>query len=356
MASIVSKNLFELLDDDAADSSQVPATSKAANSASKGTQRGAVKPAEASRGGRGNRDGASGNEAAYRDRGAGSQQNRGRGTDENRGEGRGRGRGGRDGGRGRGGRGGRGGQHSDDRHSKTGIVDHDKQTGRGWGGNTGDAEYTDEKEGEAIAQADEKEAEKEIDDNGEPTEPAEEEVKTKTYDDYLAEQAEKRLQISGSLAPRKPNDGGNKKLNQGKELEREEETDFITGVAGKKGRERAKKEKNILELDGEAMRQTDRTERRGRGRGGPRGDFGDRGDRGGRGRGDFSDRPPRGEGGDRGERGGFRGRGRGDGARGGRGGDFRGGDRGRGAPRGRGGSGANAPNVTDESAFPSLGS
>jgi plasminogen activator inhibitor 1 RNA-binding protein len=215
----------------------------------------------------------------------------------------------------------------------TDISDHEKQVGHGWGRDTGNGEWADEQAGEAIAKTEITE-ELGADETAEPAEPVEEEPKTKTLDDYLAEQAEKRLQVSAGTSIRKANEGANKKLPTGQEYTREEEEDFIAASGGKKIRDRGKKEKNILELDGEAMRQTDRqaSERRGGrgGRGGPRGDF-----EGGRGRGS-------------------RGRG-GDGGRG-RGGEFRGrgeGSRGRGGPRGGAG---NAPNVLDQSAFPTLGS
>lgn len=325
MASIASKNLFDLLGDDAADPGQAPAPARNDKS-SKGVQRGTAKHAHHEErtlraGGRHRNEGVSGNEAAFRDRGAGSHQNRSRDV-EPRGDYRSRGRG-----RGRG-RGSRGGPPLDDRHSKTGVVDHEKQVGHGWGQNTGTGEWADEQAGEAIAKAEERadgEASAE-DRNGDGNlEPAEEEPKAKTLDDYLAEQAEKRLQVSGSVEVRKANEGLSKKFPVGKEVNRnEDEEDFIAGTGGKKGRERAKKERNLVELDGEAMRQTDRNNDR-------------RGGRGSRGRGgDF----------------GARGRGRGDGGR--ARGEFRGGERGRGRG-GRGGAG-NAPNVADESAFPSLGS
>lgn len=201
-------------------------------------------------------------------------------------------------------------------------------------------------------------------DAGETGEPGEPEAKVKTLDDYLAEQAEKRLHVSGSLEARKANEGASKKWQQGTEFSRGEvEEEFIPGLGGKKTRERAKKEKQIVELDGDAMRPKDEpTERRGsrggRGRGGSgrgegggyrggyRGD-GDRGDRGERHeRGERGERGERHERGERGERGDHRGGHRGD-YRGDRGGDR--GGRGRGA-RGK------TPNIADTSAFPSLGS
>lgn len=141
--------------------------------------------------------------------------------------------------------------------------------------------------------------------------------------------------MGAELKTRKANEGAGKKWNEGKEFTKEEE-DFIAGTGGKKVRERSKKEKAIVELDGEAMRPKDEPVER---RGGSRGGRGRGGDSGGyRGRGD-------------GERG-RGGRGRGEGR--GRGGDHRGSDRPRG---GRGGSrgGAANINVADTSAFPSLG-
>ena len=140
-------------------------------------------------------------------------------------------------------------------------------------------------------------------------------------DDYLAEQAEKRLQVSSAQAARKANEGAGKKWQDAKEFNREEEEDFFVGSGGKKGRERAKKEKQLVELDGELMRPKDEPSDR-------------RGGRGGRGRGPRT---------------------RGDGPS--RGGAPRGDGGFRGAPRGgRGGRGGHAPNLQDTNAFPSLGS
>lgn len=166
-------------------------------------------------------------------------------------------------------------------------------------------------------------------------EPEPEEDKSKSYSDYLAEQAEKKLSLGlGTREARKPNEGGDKKFPEGKAFARnDEEEEFMPGVGGKAGRLREKKEKTRVQLDDEKLLKAPelgggRGRGRGRGDGGFRGDRGDRSDRGGRGgRG-------RGEGGFRGDRGG-RGRGgRGGGEGGGRGGNV---------------------NVNDQSAFPSLG-
>ncbi|PWO22072.1 FCP1, TFIIF-interacting CTD phosphatase [Pyrenophora tritici-repentis] len=153
----------------------------------------------------------SANENAFRDRGVGSDKNRGRGS----------------------------GAH----------CEHEKQAAHGWGGNDGDAELADEQAGEAIAHAEEKEAVKE-DAEAEPE--AEPEDKSKSYTAYLAELAEKKL----SLAPqnvRKPNEGSSKKFPEGTALAREEQEDFMAGSQGKAKRERARKEKVHVELDGDKM-------------------------------------------------------------------------------------------------------
>jgi len=189
----------------------------------------------------------SANENAFRDRGVGSDKNRGRGSGEPTGTGA---RGGQRGGRGRGGRGGgRGGRHEGDRHSRTGIAEHDKQAAHGWGGNDGDAELADEQAGEAIAQAEEKDAVKE---DAEAEAEAEPEDKSKSYTAYLAELAEKKLSL-GPQNVRKPNEGSSKKFPEGTALTREEQEDFMAGSQGKAKRERARKEKVHVELDGDKM-------------------------------------------------------------------------------------------------------
>ena len=145
-----------------------------------------------------------------------------------------------------------------------------------------------------------------------------------SYSDYLAQQAEKKLALGGTLQARKANEGGAKKP-QGKELVHEDTEEYFVGGGGKKQRERERKEKNTLVLDHD-IQAREREAGRGGGRGGGRG----RG-RGGGDRGRGESRGGRGGGGFRGD---FRG-------------DFRGGRRG---PEGQ------SPNITDSSAFPTLGS
>ena len=245
-------------------------------------------------------------------------------------------------GRGRGDRGGRGARGDftggtrtarDDRHSRTGIGEHDKQAAHGWGEQGGQGEWNDERAGEAIAQAEAKNESGFTPDavGGDPAfsngpdgavgdEAAEPEEKTKSYEEYLAELAEKRLALgSGSQQIRKPNEGS-KQEQKGTAFQRDEE-DFFVGGGGKAKKQKENKEKDHLVLEGQYYAPVEQPS--GRGRGGRGGGF--RGDRGGRG----------------GDRGGRGGRGRGDAARGG----FRGE---RGGPRG-------GLNTKSEEAFPSLG-
>ena len=154
----------------------------------------------------------------------------------------------------------------------------------------------------------------------EPQPEPEPEDKSVSFADYLAQQAEKKLALGGSLTTRKANEGNSKKAPEGKELQNEE-TEYYVGGGGKKARERERKEKNTVLLDHDIQAREREISRGGRGGGG----------RGGRGRGEF-----------RGDR---RGSDRGGGGRGGGRGGFRGG--------GRGGA---SPNVSDTSAFPTLGS
>ena len=114
------------------------------------------------------------------------------------------------------------------------ISDHEKQVAHGWGGNTGNSEWADEQAGEAIAKADEAEDGQEKaedaangDAEAEPTEP---EQKVKTLDDYLAEQAEKKLQLGSDLKTRKANEGVSKKWKEGTEFQRTDDEDFIAGT------------------------------------------------------------------------------------------------------------------------------
>ncbi|KAK5173736.1 uncharacterized protein LTR77_002417 [Saxophila tyrrhenica] len=242
----------------------------------------------------------------------------------------------------------------DDRQNHSGQGDHEKQAAHGWGGEDGNSEWKDEVAGEAIAKAEANDDAGFTPDTGagdpaftngpgaggeelgENAAPEPEEEKTKSYDEYLAEQAQKRLALGNeSLQVRKANEGSKQKFPEGTAVTRNtEEESFIAGSGGKARREKSNQQKKEqLTLDGQYYTAADSGDSRG-GRGG-------RG-RGGRGRGDGEGGRGRGE--FRGGRGG--GRGRGEGFRGDRGAGFRGGPRG--GPRGD-------FNATDSSAFPALG-
>jgi plasminogen activator inhibitor 1 RNA-binding protein len=221
------------------------------------------------------------------------------------------------------------------------LSDHQKQVGHGWGEATGQGEWQDEKAGEAIATEEKKEdwdagndttsgwkedpQSAPAPENGTtyPEAEPEPEDNSKSYADYLAEQATKKLGGLGLKEARAPNEGSkeNKKWKSAKELQKGDDEDYFKGEekAGRQ-RDRTRNAKETVDID-YAFKEQSRDVRGGRG-----------GGRGGRGRG----------GGDRGD---FRGRGRG---RGDFRGDFRGG-------RGRGRSDGAGVAVDDETAFPSLG-
>jgi len=181
-------------------------------------------------------------------------------------------------------------------------------------------------------------------------EDAEPEDNSKSYADYLAEKAAKKLEGLGLKEARAPNEGSkeNKQWSSAKEFSRQnqDEAYFVGEEKARRERERVQK-KNVIDIDYSFKEPPRESGGRGRGRG-------DReGGRGGRGRGDREGGERRGDfgGRGRGDREG-RGRGRGRGDRGGDRGDF-GGRGGRGGAR-RDESGP-AVAVNDESAFPSLG-
>jgi len=356
MADVKSKNMYELLGNDPEEDSDrepEPPTKAKTNPVarigkrdgpSEAPAKAAATVGESRGGGRGGRGrGRGGSEGAFHDRDAGRAANKSnedyvRETDRPY-----RGRGGDRGGRGRGGRGRTFHDGRDDRRSHGRPNEHVKQADQSWGAPTGDAEYDDEKAGEAIAKDEAKDGtdaivdapvnadgEKlEVNAAGEIQEP--EEVKV-SYADYLVQQAEKKLALGGGLEARKANEGSkvDKKWSNAQTLEssKAEEELYFKGSAGKASRQREQKAKTTLDIDHRFVEQPS-----------ARGDRESRG-RGGRGRGE-------GRGSFRGERGSGRGRGEGRGA-------FRGE---RGGPRGGRGGASGAPvNTTDESAFPSLGS
>ena len=168
--------------------------------------------------------------------------------------------------------------------------DHAKQAGAAWGHETGNAELNDEKA--ALADAKAEEAKEGIVSDvtavdAEAQETPVEEDNTKSYEQYLAEQLEKKAALAGNFETRKPNEGASKKFPEGKAFERDANENYVAPSAGKAKKQKERKDKNLLDIDQawkEEQSQSQDSGFRG-GRGGPRGGS-DRprgGPRGGRG-------------------------------------------------------------------------
>ncbi|KAJ5988909.1 hypothetical protein N7481_004119 [Penicillium waksmanii] len=205
------------------------------------------------RGGRVN----AGNDAAFRDRNAGRQNNRTKPTDEaeqpaRRGERRPRG----------------------DRQSRTGQTDTRKQVQQGWGAEGGEKTWDDERAGEKIAQADENEPQT-------PAEDAEEADKSVSFDAYLAEKAAKASLAAKPVRTANEGTKADKKWDAAKELAHENQPEYISASAEKSQRQKQRKEKNFLDVDLRFVEQPRTGPSNGPrgGRGGDRAPRGDRGDR-----------------------------------------------------------------------------
>lgn len=98
--------------------------------------------------------------------------------------------------------------------------------------------------------------------------PPEEEDKTMSYDQYLAQQAEKRLALSGNtLEMRKANEGSKQKFPEGTAIAREEQN-YFAGAGGKARREKENKQKDMVVLEGQYYAPAESGDRGGgRGRG-----------------------------------------------------------------------------------------
>lgn len=194
-----------------------------------------------------------------------------------------------------------------------------KQVQQGWGGESGEKNWDDERVGETIAKADETEPQT-------PAEEVEEADKSKSYTDYLAEKAAKDSLAAKPVRAANEGTKEDKKWAAAKELKHEEAQTYFQGASEKTKREKQRKEKNYLDVDMRFVEQPRPAPTGGRGgRGGRGGDRAPRGDRPARG----GDRPARGA-----PRGGAPSA----------------------APRGgRGGARAPAGPTVDEKNFPSLG-
>ncbi|GAA5908293.1 Stm1p [Sporobolomyces salmoneus] len=176
-----------------------------------------------------------------------------------------------------------GGGRPFDRQSQTGRVDSEKAEAAGWGADEGKKEL----EAEVLAEGDAKEEQAEAA-TGTATPvreaPVEEEDNTQTYEQYLAAQAEKKLNIASLPEARKANEGvddaqwGNATAVT-KKADAEEE--WLMGAPKTaSNKTKAKKEKIFLEIDAPIRKPTENSRGGRGGRGGARG-----GREGGRGRG-----------------------------------------------------------------------
>ncbi|RFU24860.1 hypothetical protein B7463_g11478, partial [Scytalidium lignicola] len=273
MSAVASKNLYELLGNTHDEDSdrepdppvkvvdKTPARTNIKRNNATGEAPVSRASAPTSRGGRRGGYTGTGNEAArsaFRDRNAGSGANSAKPTDDGRPYDRSANRG----------TGTRRGGHPGDRKPRNIPSGSEKQAEKSWGAVEGGAELADERAGEQIAQQDEK-AEGAEAGADEPAADAEPEDHSISYNEYLAQLAEKKLALgTGVPEPRKPNEGSkqDKKWANAKPITTEEEEDFIAGSGGKAKRERERKQKQVVEIDQRFVEQPDRG-----GRGGYRG-------------------------------------------------------------------------------------
>ncbi|KAG8889522.1 hypothetical protein FRB98_003996 [Tulasnella sp. 332] len=246
-------------------------------------------------GGRGgkphDRDGAVPSGAAPEDTNAGPRFDRteNRGDRGDRGGRGGRGRGDR-GGRGeRGERGGRRPDHRMDRHSRTDIVDSDKQVNQGWGNDAKEA--ITEAQGEADAQAEATQTPavadgaapdwgtpaaadwgapaaadwgapdadvsgtpaKDGNPDARPPRPVEEEDKTMTFEEYRASKTNTLTDLVGSTGPREANEGNADLFKDAQKLNKADgnESYFAGQTKTKAAKSKEKKQKETIEIDGQ---------------------------------------------------------------------------------------------------------
>lgn len=248
--SVANKNPFAILGDDGED---VAAAKAAAPAAAAQPQRNIPGAGNQRRGGA--RNGAA-RVAPSADAAEGEQQKDPRGGRPRNGESRGRG--GR--GRGRGAPRGR----AFDRHSQTDRVDSQKAVSQAWGGEDGKKELDVEQKAEADAKAEGAEAA--VATPAEEKAP-EEEDKTLTLDQYLAAQANKKLNIESKTPREVSDDSAYAKF--AKHEKQEEE--YFASTKTQKTKSRTHKEKQILEIEQTfnqpAVQRSSRGGNRGAGRG-----------------------------------------------------------------------------------------
>ncbi|GAA6059085.1 hypothetical protein JCM10212_002056 [Sporobolomyces blumeae] len=177
-----------------------------------------------------------------------------------------------------------GGGRPFDRQSQTGRVDSEKAEAAGWGAEDGKKEL----EAEVLAEGDAKAEQQTATGTATPVReaPIEEEDNTQSYEQYLAAQAEKKLNIAALPEARKANEGADDSqwANATALSKKSENEEWLMGAPkATQKKEKAKKEKIFLEIDAPIRKPQDSA--RG-GRGGARGGAGAGRGRGeGRGRG-----------------------------------------------------------------------
>ncbi|KAI5279552.1 hypothetical protein KEM54_004132, partial [Ascosphaera aggregata] len=163
----------------------------------------------------------------------------------------------------------RGNPVNNDRQPHSNRVDSKKNVAQAWGSVDAQAELRDEQAGEDIAKAESAEENAENAFDNEP--------KFKSYADYMAERASTKPEDLGVKAARQPTTTSDAFANA-RAVNHDDEDTYIKGKETKSSRQRARKEKNFLDVD---IRYVEPPRTGGRGDG-PRG----RGGRGGRGRGE----------------------------------------------------------------------
>jgi plasminogen activator inhibitor 1 RNA-binding protein len=329
--SVVTKNMFALLDDEDGPKPAAAANTKAAPGGAGANEKkaGDNKRTAAGGGGPAARSGRypgrgggakpsarpenvneDASEAPKRFDGEKARRGGTRGRGEGRGDGRGRGR-------------GRGGPRGDrpDRHSATGLVDSDKKLHQGWGGDTGDGEQLAEAQGAADAAAAtgdwsgapagessgwDAPAGEATNADGTAPAPANEESEARkayrerrqkedeedeslvTFDEYRKTRNSGLDALVPALEGRKVEADESAPKGATKLVKDEDEANYFVGGKTKSnaGRARAPKEKQLIEIDARFDRPNrGGGERGGGGRGGPRGRGEGRGDYRGAGRG-----------------------------------------------------------------------
>lgn len=123
-----------------------------------------------------------------------------------------------------------------DRRSRSGKTDSKKKVKQGWGDDKKELDY--EAKGEADAEAELAEEAKQA-----PAAPA-----GKSLQEYLAEKQQAQAEFGGARVIRKANEGSEAKWTSAEVIQKEQ-ANFIEGSSSKKYKQKAGKEKKLLEFD-----------------------------------------------------------------------------------------------------------